>query len=157
MWHELIEMVEQRCLCDQLPRQHQARAAVLLYGSLVNCEEAFTRYKHSHSDAALANAVFTVDGFISTLSNLDSILLLFEPELKTKLERYALEESRSAYFPKPKELLKVQIELLRSTVNAEVEAMSLLTNDLTDFTGAKEKFARFITDTFSKNELFEFP
>lgn len=157
MWYELVEMVEQRCLCDQLPRQHRARAAILLYGSLVNCEEAFTRYKQNHSDAALANTVFTVDSFISTLHNLDSILLLFEPELKARLDQYSLGESRSACFSKPKELLKTQVELLHSTVNAEVEAISLLANDLSDFTGAKKRLAHFITATFSFHELFELP
>lgn len=56
MWSELVEMVEQHCLNDRLPRQRRARAAILLYGSLINCEEAFTRYKHTQSEINLANA-----------------------------------------------------------------------------------------------------
>ncbi|ADE15243.1 hypothetical protein Nhal_2144 [Nitrosococcus halophilus Nc 4] len=155
MWVELVEIIEQRCLNDKLPRQRRARAAILLYGGLINCEEAFTRYKHTQSEVDLANAVLAIDSFISTLYNLDSLLSLFEPELKAKLGKYALEESRMAYLSKPKELLKTQVELLRNIVNAEVEVMPLITHNLSAFTGTRERLARFITDTFSPNEIFE--
>jgi hypothetical protein len=127
----------------------------LLYGSLVNCEEAFTQYKQAPSEINLANAVFAIDSFISTLYNLDAILSLFEPDLKNKLEKYALEESRIAYLSKPKELLKAQVELLHNVVKTRGEITPLLAGDLSAFTGARKKLARFISATFSPNELFE--
>ncbi|QBQ55568.1 hypothetical protein [Nitrosococcus wardiae] len=157
MWIELVEIMEQRCLNDALPRQHQARAAILLYGGFINCEEAFTRHKNTQSEVDLANAVLAIDSFISTLYTLDSLLSLFEPDLKEKLGKYALEESRLAYLFKPKELLKTQVKLLRDIVSAEIEVIPLMTHDLSAFTGARERLARFITDTFSLNEIFEGP
>lgn len=155
MWSELVEMVEIQCQDIQQPRQRQARAMLLLYGSLTNCDEAFTNYKNHRSDINLANAVFSVDALISALQNLDSILSLFEPEIALSLKHYALEENRLAYVSKPKKLLKIQVELLRSAVNAETQAMQLLTDDLSAFTGAKTKLADFIHRTFSLEELLE--
>lgn len=125
MWSELVEMVEQRCLSDRLPRQRQAAAAVLLYGSLMNCEEAFRRYKQTQSEIDLANAAFAIDSFFSTLHNIGFIIPLFDPALEEKLATYALEESRIAYIAKPKALLKTQVELLRSIVSFEVEILPL--------------------------------
>jgi hypothetical protein len=155
MWSELVEMVEKRCLADQIPRQRQARAAILLFGSIINCEEAFTGYKHTHSDTDLAQAVFAIDSFISALHNLDGLLSLFDSNRKEQLERYVLEESREAYTSNPKERLKTQIELLRQTVNAEAEAINLPPKDLDAFTGAREKLAHFIARTFSWEEVLK--
>jgi len=155
MWTELVEILEKRCQDTQQPRQRQARAAVLLYGSLTNCHEAFMNYKHNRSGMALANAAFALDALISVLQNLDSMLSLFAPGVANKLKHYALEENRLAYVSKPKKLLKVQVELLRSTLNAEAEAMNVLTDDLSAFTGAKAMLAEFIHQTFSIEELFE--
>lgn len=155
MWSELVEMVEKRCQDSQQPRQRQARAMILLYGSLTNCDEAFTRYKQTLSEADLANAVFALDALISVLQNLDSMLSLFEPDVAEKLKHYALEESRLAYVSKPKGLLKIQVELLRSTMNAEAQAMHLSIDELSAFTGAKGMLAEYICKNFSFEELFE--
>lgn len=157
MWTELVEIVEQRCLNDQLPRQRQARAAVLLYGGFINCEEAFTRYKQTQSEVDLANMALALDSLISILCNLEFFLFLFEPELKEQLEKYALAENRTACPSQPKERIKTQVELLRGLVNAEAEIMPLPSHNLSAFTGAREQLARFITDTFSPNEIFEGP
>jgi hypothetical protein len=153
MWSELVEMVEKRCLAGQIPRRHQARAAILLFGGIINCEKAFTCYKHTRSDIDLAHAVFAIDSFISVLHTLDCLLSLFDLNLKGRLERYALEESRVAATSNPKERLKIQVELLRHTVNAE--AMKLLPEDLEAFTGAREKLAHFIARTFSLEEILK--
>jgi len=155
MWSELVEMVEKRCLIDQAPRRHQARAAILLFGGIINCEEAFTCYKHTRSDIDLAHAVFAIDSFISVLHNLDGLLALFDLSLKKRLESYVLEENRVVSASNPKERLKTQIALLRHTVNAEAEVMKLLPEDLNAFTGAREKLAHFIARTFSPEEILK--
>lgn len=155
MWSELVDMIAQRCQDPHQSRQQQAKAAMLLYGGLTNCQAAFVNYKRHQSDVELANAVFATDALISVLQNIDSILSLFEPQATRQLKHYALEEDRLAYISNPKELLKVQVELLRGTVNAEAQAMELLTDDLSDFTGAKIRFAEFIQKNFSTEEVFE--
>lgn len=155
MWSELVDMIVKRCQDPHQARQQQARAAMLLHGGLTNCQVAFANYKHHPSRIALANAVFATDAFISVLQNIDSILLLFEPRVASQLKHYALEKNRLAYVSNPKELLKVQVEALRRTVNAEVQAIELLTGDLSGFTGAKHRLAEFIQKNFSIGELFE--
>jgi hypothetical protein len=155
MWSELVDMIAQRCQDPHQSRQQQARAAMLLYGGLTNCQMAFVSYKHHQSDVELANAVFATDALISVLQNIDSTLSLFEPQVARQLKHYALEKDRLAYVSNPQELLKVQVELLRGTVNAEVQAMALLTGDLSGFTGAKNRLAEFIQKHFSSEEVFE--
>jgi hypothetical protein len=155
MWSELVDMIEKRCQDPHQTRHQQARAAMLLHGGLTNCQVAFADYKHHQSDITLANAVFATDAFISVLQNIDSTLSLFEPQVARQLKHYALEKNRLAYISNPKELLKVQVEVLRGTVNAEAQAIELLTDDLSGFTGAKYRLAEFIQKNFSIEELFE--
>jgi hypothetical protein len=155
MWSELVDMIAQRCQDPHQSRREQARAAMLLYGGLTNCQVAFLNYKYHQSDIELANAVFATDALISVLQNIDSILSLFEPQVARQLKHYALEKERLAYVSYPKELLKVQVELLRGAVNAEVQAMALLTGNLSAFTAAKHRLAEFIQKNFSIEGLFE--
>ncbi|WP_022947286.1 hypothetical protein [Methylohalobius crimeensis] len=155
MWTELVEIFEKRCRDTRQPHQVQARAAVLLYGGLTNCQEAFLNYKGSPSPYHLANATFAMDAFISVLQNVDSILSLLEPDMADKLRHYALEENRLAYASQPKELLKFQVELLRDTFNMEARTMNLLNDDPSAFTGAKAMLAEFIHQNFSIDELLE--
>ncbi|MGH8503698.1 MAG: hypothetical protein ACREVE_14760 [Gammaproteobacteria bacterium] len=155
MWSELVDMIAQRCQDRHRSPQQQARAAMLLYGGLTNCQVAFANYKQHQSDVELANAVFAIDALISVLQNIDSTLSLLEPQVARQLKHYALEKDRLAYVANPKELLKMQVELLRGAVNAEVQAVELLTGDLSAFTGAKNRLAEFIQKHFTSEEVFE--
>lgn len=157
MWTKLIDIVETRWNENHTQKQDLAKAINTLYGSIHNCHMAFQHFENDSSERNFANFAFAIDGMISTLMNLHPTLKIFEPELASRLDNYALSTDRIATMSEPRELVRTQIKFLRELVREESSIIGLPEADLAAFQGAKDQLCRFISTNITMAEIFGQP
>jgi len=150
VWSELTYLVERRCREAPPARDLAARALVVLYGAVSNCEIAFERLESGDSDGDHSDAVLAMDAMFAVLHNLQPVLHLFDPEPARDLEQHV---GRPLAHRGQKEPLKRHVEMLRRLLSRE-SAESHFEVTPTAFRGARRELARFILDKYSPEELF---
>lgn len=154
MWTKLVEIVKAQWRQNDRPRRRLAKGALMLYGAMSNCREAFLRYKTAPSERAFANFAFAIEALLSTLENLDFAFHIFDEELTAMLQAHTIERPRETAFDDPAELVRAQIKLLRLVVKVEFDNMDLTPATIGEFDDALDMLGTFIKQRFTKDDLF---
>lgn len=152
MWSELAYLAEKRCR-ESESRHEAARALLVLYGALGNCEIAFERVEDDGGDEARDDAVLAMDALFATLWNLQQDLGLFEGQQAERLRAW-LHGGPGERDAGSADALRRQVSRLRRLLSVEEADAPLEVPAPTAFTGARHELARFILERFKAEELF---
>lgn len=154
MWTKLVEIIETRWTNTQYRDSSTAKAVNSIYGSMHNCHVAFQYLDNEQNEQNFANFAFAVDGLISTLKNLNPVFQIFDPEPAGRLDAYSLSPGRINAMSNPRQLVTFQIRFMRYLVREESILNGLPEEEISDFTGSKDRLGEFIQNNLSMPEIF---
>ena len=154
MWTKLVEIIEIRWINAQNRDSSAAKAVNSIYGSMHNCHVAFQYLDNEQNEQNFANFAFAIDGLISTLKNLNPVFQIFEPDLAARLDDYFLSPGRIETMNDPRQWVTFQIRFMRDLVREESSLSGLPEEEISDFSGSKDRLGEFILNNLAMPDLY---